>query len=41
MEQRKSDESEAFDRIVGNANTALLSQLGLDSAKFEKNGMEL
>lgn len=41
LEQRKSDESEAFDRIVGNANTALLSQLGLDSAKFEKNGMEL
>lgn len=37
----KSEESEAFDRIVGSADTALLSQLGLDSAKFEKKGTEL
>ena len=41
LEHRKLGESEAFDRILGNANTTLLSQLGLDSAKFEKNGMEL
>lgn len=37
----KSEESEAFDRIVGSADTALLSLLGLDSAKFEKKGTEL
>ena len=41
VKHRKSEESEAFDRIVGNADTALLSQLGLDSAKFEKNRTEL
>ena len=40
LKPRKSEESEAFDRVVGNANTALLSHLGLDSAKFERNGTE-
>ena len=37
----KSEESEAFDRIVGSADSTLLSQLGLDNAKFEKKGTEL
>ena len=38
----KSEESEAFDRIVRSADTALLSRLGLDNAKFEKKkGTEL
>ena len=37
----KAEESEAFDRIMGSADTALLSQLGLDNAKFEKKGTEL
>ena len=37
----KSEEFEAFDRIVGSADTTLLSQLGLDNAKFEKKGKEM
>ena len=41
MKHAKSEESEAFDRIVGSADTTLLSQLGLDGAKFEKKGTEL
>ena len=41
LKHGRTEESEAFDRIVGSADPALLSQLGLDSAKFEKKGTEL
>ncbi len=38
LKHRKPEESETFDRIVANADAALLSQLGLDRAKFQKHG---
>ena len=41
LKHRKPEESETFDRILANADAALLSQLGLDRANFSQHGTEL